>query len=191
MRDKRTPKDVCGEATIAVTHRWVRSGFWSLSCLRHPAEQSLLLSSWMKRRNGGSAMQRILEQAKERFGWQGGLRLHGDKLKLTWLGGEKLEPGLAVNALAVFFPLVPITLCVSNLYTPERFRQKSTYILQLIIFYWNINKVQSMNFHYVELKFNWNWIGTLRIVYYKTGAMLESKEPNGTRQTKRADNLKW
>ena len=47
-------------------------------------------------------MQRMLEQAKERFGWQGGLRLHGDKLKLTSLRGEKLEPGLAVNALADF-----------------------------------------------------------------------------------------
>ena len=47
-------------------------------------------------------MQRILEKAKERFGWQGGLRLHGDKLKLTWQGGEKLEPGLAVNPLADF-----------------------------------------------------------------------------------------
>ena len=48
-------------------------------------------------------MLRMLEQAKERFGWQGGLRLQGDKLKLTWQGrGEKGEPGLVVNALADF-----------------------------------------------------------------------------------------
>ena len=47
-------------------------------------------------------MELMLEQAKERFGRQGGLRLQGDKLKLTWQGGEKLEPGLAVNSLAVF-----------------------------------------------------------------------------------------
>ena len=47
-------------------------------------------------------MELMLEQAKESFGRQGGLRLHGDKLKLTWQGGEKLEPGLAVNPLADF-----------------------------------------------------------------------------------------
>ena len=44
----------------------------------------------------------MLEQTKERLGWQGGLGLQGDKLKLTWQGGEKLLPGLAVNVHADF-----------------------------------------------------------------------------------------
>ena len=122
-----------GIAPIAVTHRRVLSGFWSLSCLRHPAEQNLLLSSWVKRRNGGSAMQRILEQAKERFGWQGGLRLHGDKLKLTWLGGEKLEPGLAVNALADFvFALFQLN-CAFQTFIPLKDSDRNQHYINIAI----------------------------------------------------------
>ena len=74
-------------------------------------------------------MLRMLEQAKERFGWQGGLRLQGDKWKLTWQGGgEKVEPGLVVNGLADFVFALFQLHCVFQTFIPLKDSDRNQHI---------------------------------------------------------------